>query len=531
MKSFILLSFLFIGQLIGFGQSHTTLEFNNVRAYLSTDGHFFNNPTGVGGYEVPRVFVNPTSAIFSNTFWFGGPDINGSVKLAGQKHPDGSFQDYYPGPLSTFGGVAGQYGDANITQVQMAQYDQIWTISKGEIQHHIQNYNTMGYTPISMIASWPAHGDPTLGEAYYLAPFVDVNNDGHYDPMDGDYPEIRGDQAAYMILNDKGGLHFGSLSDPIGLELHIMTYQFASSTFDTYIDNTTFVNIRFINRSTQSIGDFKFSNFLDADIGNGVDDYMGTLPSKNLVYGYNGNNIDSQYGPGPPAIGVMTLCQPIESSCYFNDNSSFAQMPNIGPEFYGYMDAKWGNSGSAFTYGGNGYGGTNPTQFLYDDFTNWSEISEGNPPGDRRMLLTTSPGLADGSIRPGFQGNIDLAFIYARDTTYTASVDSLFVVADSVQTFFDNRITGTCQSGYLTLPEQQTEDVNVQVYPNPTHSKFMIEAPGVFDMEIYDISGKLISKANGVLPNQSIEAPEQTGIYLVKIILNNDSTSQKLIVK
>ena len=528
MKSSIILSFLLIANLTGLGQSHTTLEFNNVRAYLSTDGHFFNNPIGTGGYEVPRVFANPISAIYSNTFWFGGIDIGGQLKLAGQKHADGSFQDYYPGPLSTFGGVAGQYGDANITQAQMAYYDQIWTISKAEIQHHIQNYNTSGYVPISTIANWPAHGDVTLGEAYYLAPFVDANHDGHYVPMDGDYPEIRGDQAAYMILNDKGGLHFGSLSDPIGLELHIMTYQFATN---NHLDNTTFVNIRVINRSTQTINNFKFANFMDADLGDGADDYMGTLPSKNLVYCYNGNANDVHYGPAPPAIGVMSLCQPIASSCYFDDNSTFAQMPNIGPEFYGYMDAKWGNSGIGYTHGGNGSGGTIPTNFLYDDIDNWSEINQGHLPGDRRMLLTTNPSPFSNTLAPGFQGNIDLAFIFARDTSHIASAHKLFEVADSVQDFFNQHFATECTSEFLSIDATKPEVETIQLYPNPTNDQFKVESNDVFDATIYDISGKLVSKLTNINPDQPIVAPKETGIYLVKITVNGASQTLKLIVE
>ena len=38
-----------------------------------------------------------------------------------------------------------------------------------------------------------------------LAPFVDQKGDGIYDPTEGDYPDIEGDQAIWWVMNDVGG--------------------------------------------------------------------------------------------------------------------------------------------------------------------------------------------------------------------------------------------------------------------------------------------------------------------------------------
>ena len=45
-------------------------------------------------------------------------------------------------------------------------------------------------------------GDTSLGQAPYLAPFVDVDYDGLYNPALGDYPDVMGDQAIFFIFND-----------------------------------------------------------------------------------------------------------------------------------------------------------------------------------------------------------------------------------------------------------------------------------------------------------------------------------------
>jgi len=509
---------------VGYSQTQIILQQNNVKAYLNTSGHFFNDNLGVSaGYEVPA--GSGVNAIYSNAFWFSGTDINGGIRLAAQTYSSGNFQDYYPGPLSTFGGQLGVYGDAEITAAQMAYYDQIWSVSAAEIQNHIQNYNTAGYTPISSIATWPAHGEVNLGQAYYLAPFVDANFDGSYNPMDGDYPKIRGDKAAYMILNDKGGLHFGSVGEPIGLELHVMVYQFSAS---NHLDQTTFVNIRYINRGTQTLYDFKFSNFLDPDIGNSNDDFMGTNSNLNLVYAYNSSNIDSLYGSAPPAIGVMSLCSPIESSCYFT-NTGFAELPNTSSQFYGYMNAQWGNSGLGFTQGGNGYGGTVPTNFIYDDFNTWSELTEGNAPYDKRVLMTLGAGFNGHTLFPGYQGNIDLAFIYARDSTNIGSVEALFNVADSVQGFFDAQENFSCESILLENAEQQNQSF-IKLFPNPAVDYFTVDLAGEFVIEIYNLNGQELFKKDKLIGKSQISPNLPAGVYLVKVTQSGQKHFKKLII-
>jgi hypothetical protein len=40
-----------------------------------------------------------------------------------------------------------------------------------------------------------------------LLPFADVNNNGIYDPSYGDYPNVLGDEALYLMYNDKFAAH------------------------------------------------------------------------------------------------------------------------------------------------------------------------------------------------------------------------------------------------------------------------------------------------------------------------------------
>lgn len=84
------------------------------------------------------------------------------------------------------------------------------------------------------------------GQSAYLAPFFDANNDGVYDPSDGDYPDygfdetveecknrqrtdpvnLFGDYNIFWIFNDKGDVHTESNGQPIGLEVRAQAFSF-----------------------------------------------------------------------------------------------------------------------------------------------------------------------------------------------------------------------------------------------------------------------------------------------------------------
>jgi hypothetical protein len=227
--------------------SSVIIDGNNVEGNLNNGGVFFNGPAQVNpGYEYPK--GSEKHLIFANSFWFQGEDINGNKKLSAQLYNLG--QDLFPGALTDNG--AATVGPGN-------HYTKdIYQVTKSEIDNHIANYTTPNDIVTSSIEDWPAHGDPSIYQDYILAPFVDVNNDGLYTPSDGDYPKIRGDYATYMILNDKLDVH-ASGGQPLGVECHFMFYQYNSNYFR---NNTTFLNLKVINRGSQLFTDFKVGCFL-----------------------------------------------------------------------------------------------------------------------------------------------------------------------------------------------------------------------------------------------------------------------------
>ena len=195
MKSYITIiaTVLITGSVIS--QSTTVLNQNNDSANLQDEGFFFNNATnGTPGYEVPA--GNGTHSIYTSAFWMGGTDINGQLKLIAQKYY-GAGQDCWAGFIDV--------GFANTVPNPFGQT--IWQVTAVEINNHILNYQSPGYIIPNDILNWPAHGDTTLGNSLgmlpYIAPFIDVDNDDIYNPSQGDYPCIKGDEAVYIVINEK----------------------------------------------------------------------------------------------------------------------------------------------------------------------------------------------------------------------------------------------------------------------------------------------------------------------------------------
>ncbi|NRA12464.1 MAG: hypothetical protein HRT57_10975, partial [Crocinitomicaceae bacterium] len=134
---------------------------------------------------------------------------------------------------------------------------------------------------MTAINSWPAHGNISEGQDYWLAPFFDRNADGNYDPADGDYPVIKGCCASYMIQNDRMGTHTPSASFPIGLEIHYMFYHYR--TWD-YLNNATFVEVAIRNTSVYDYTDFIYGIRVEPSIGTFNDNRFGCDSTTNMMY-------------------------------------------------------------------------------------------------------------------------------------------------------------------------------------------------------------------------------------------------------
>ena len=306
----------------------TFLQINNVRAMVHTAGNLWQVPNqNYSQYEVPK--NSGIMALFTAALWLGGTDVNNQLKLAALRYRNG--QDYWTGPLTNISAetnyeTCAKYDKHFIsTQDQVREFNAWYQAGVDDAENGTSTQAELfpNYKVPDIIKEWPAHGDVTLGQDYYLAPFFDRNEDGNYNWQDGDYPwhdinrtkncktdrrvSLYGDINYWWVMNDKGNIHTETGADPIGMEIRAQAFAFASN---DEINNMTFYNYELINRGTQTLYNTYFGFFTDGALGDPFDDYVGCDVNRGLGYYYNGDNFDGEnsgfkgYGFSPPAVGV-----------------------------------------------------------------------------------------------------------------------------------------------------------------------------------------------------------------------------------
>ncbi|OFX28512.1 MAG: hypothetical protein A2033_01760 [Bacteroidetes bacterium GWA2_31_9] len=523
--------------------SSTELDLNNVRALIHTGGDMWWDLQGNPKYEVPA--GSGKTALFAGSIWIGGLDVNGQLKIAAQRFRQDGI-DYWPGPLITSGD-----GQGTITEDICRQYDKHFVITRNEVSMFRSWYNSPkadrpelfpSYSVPKIIEEWPAHGDYVSGYPYYLAPFVDVDDDSYYNPDNGDYPyydldnkevcgtsrekrkvRLYGDKTLWWVYNDRGNIHTETGGDAIGMELHGQAFAFSTN---DELNNMTFYNYEIINRSTYTLTNTYFGVWTDADLGFAEDDFVGCDVNRGLGYLYNGKAVDgtgqaNAYGSSPPAIGVDFFEGPYQDNdnkdnlsnwsesrnldcnngyrinpatkkkevvtsepsdiengninglnfgdgiadnerwgmrryIYFNNATgpSATQDPKTAAHHYNYLLGKWRDN-SNLLYGGIGWGPTATTyqaDFMFPGVTDkcnwgtkgedmsgsypngWSEILEGNQPGDRRFVQSAGPFV----LEPGMINDITTGVVWARSTEGNyASVVEVQKADDKAQRLFE----------------------------------------------------------------------------------------------
>lgn len=408
--------------------------------------------------------------------------------------------DFWAGPLDTISG--------GIVDTTCQVYDRLWKINRADVESFVQNRNDPNYVLPDVILNWPAHGNIALGNSRWLAPFNDVDGDLNYNPLKGDHPafslsgqnncdkDLLGDQAIWWVFNDKGNTHSESGGAAMGVEIQAMAFAYRSR--NDALNDATFYRYRVINRSTTAYNQVWFAQWTDNDVGEYQDDYVGCDVARGLGYAYNGDLYDGSspqpsagtYGEHPPAIGIDFLSGPIaipgdgidndrdlivdeageriqmSHSLLFTKGPSVTGWPGTAQNKYDRMQSIW-NDGTHFTYGGTGYGGMYPCDYMFPGDSDpynwgtygipqnyWDEVTSNNAPGDRRQMNSVGPF----TLNPGQFEVITIGVPWARDTAgdnYDA-IEKLKAADDYIQLLF---------AGCFSVPcaDQQTPEITFTV--------------------------------------------------------------------
>jgi len=505
MKKFITVPLLFISFCFSsflVAQNYDYLDRNQIKALIKSDGSLFNN-NSQASFEVPKGMG--ISTIYSANLWIAGIDETGILSAAGPTYQ--GTEEYYYGP------VANDYSNDNYKN----RYNRVWKVSLAEIQNHINNFNQPGYEMPEAFLNWPAAGNTANGEAAELAPYYDYNENGMYDPQNGDFPLIRGDQAVYFIFNDASG-HNNPEGTKLGYEFHGMAYCFNPS-IGSALPQTVFINYRIINRSLKDYNNLYVGLWNDFSLGYEEDDCIGTDSVNKMVYVYNAYNEDAYgvdpesidvntYGSPAPAQGLMLLSPEIQGAVVTPYSCCYDTV------IYNYLRSL-NHDGTPFHYGGTGY----VTNF-YNPGSSYA--------WDAKALISAGPY----NLNSGEEICLDFAYVYARDLSGTnlTAISFLREKAAALQKFFDD-YGFSCNNNSLGIAINNTGKDDFVVYPNPATGIVNIDFSGLSQT----VNKVTIRTADGKIVQQyySSELPKQIdlqvkGLYIISVETSNGIISKKV---
>lgn len=516
------------------------LDINNVSALINSNGELFWNKYDSSYFEIPK--GSGRNTLFSASVQLGALNGTKPLIMSDWYSIDGYF---FNGPLDT---VSASYS-AEIDSL----YKRVWKISKSEIDYHRFHWWESSYIMPDAIANWPAHGDPMHATSFNLAPFVDINQNGLYEPQLGDYPFIKGDQSVFFIYNTPYN-YYNADSIFLGIEIHGLAYAF-NCPQDTVVQNSIFIDYEVINRSPVTYQNTYLSYFIDTDIGNATDDYMGCFVDLNSVYGYNADNFDDTinsngYGANPPAQALTLLKGPeadINDGVDNNFNGiidepdeeiAMTSMNNglsVGTPFYyptlldkymvlaGQLTATlplyWFNdtANSIYKYmypgdsdtawrGCNGIPQTPPI---------WTEYIEGTLPYDRKMNVN----MGTFTFYPGQSKTFTLAYIYAQNDSMD-NIQVLNLLRSNIEKIISYyQVDSIPCGGSFSAIENSAKFKNIRIFPNPAGNNLNIEIEQENDylVQIFDFSGKLaLQKQLNRGENQIEISFLKSGMYILR---------------
>ncbi len=427
--------------------AQTDMDINNVRTRLLNGGDMWWD-LSVARYEVPKAnppgSTLPLNLLFAGAIWVSGVDAGGNLKVAAMRYRQVGY-DFWAGPLDNKG---------EVNRATCVKWDRHFNVLGAEIEQLQTAFEAGGGQQLTQasvptnVLRWPGKGNPVLAAEGFemssvLAPFRDNDGDGIYDPTKGDFPTIYasafpapdtlgayGDQMIFWVMNDAGNIHTESSGQGIGIQVN--TLAFAFKTTDE-INNMTFYRYNITNKSSLGLRQTYISQWSDPDLGNAADDYVGCDVPRRLAFVYNADNFDEAangvggYGTQLPLGGIVFFEGPkddngnelgLTSFVYFNNEVSGPRRdPGNAVEYRNYMTGRW-LDGTPFTLGGNGYGGTDVTNYCFPgdpaDPSQWSEcnnqVSGPNAKGDRRMVQTSGPFL----LNPGITQDVTIGVVFVR---------------------------------------------------------------------------------------------------------------------
>ena len=353
--------------------------------------------------------------------------------------------------------------------------------------------------------NWPAH----LG-----APFYDIDNDGIYEPLEGETPGYAdADEVIWYVATDADAAVTSSLygSEPIGIELQFTVFSYDHP--ETLLKESVFKRVRIINKSTNltsengdDLTDAYISLWSDPDVGDYTNDLVGVDTSLSMMFAYNGDSVDGDFAAldlAPPSVGYTFIHGPkVQGSSTDTAIFDFKKVPyykNLSASSFGYFTAggaypdpgPYGDSEAAREYY-NLMRGFAPLSDL-DNPTAWVD-SYGNPtkfpfagdpvsgtgdldtnPSDRRMLINSGPF----TLAVGDTQDVLFSVTGGLGDNYLSSISQLNENAFAAKEFSASLVET------LTNPTPDTTVQYITWYPGDTDHNGVVDEYDIISIGMY----------------------------------------------
>lgn len=505
------------------------LDVNNFKSGITLHGDMWMNPiTQNAECEYPKGSGKHIG--FAGSFWLTADDDAGNVYTSYQTFRSGV--DFWPGPLDANG-----YCDS-LTSYKWAK---IWKVNIDDINDFraIPNKTISNVPPD--ILTWPGKGNihaagknnEPLTINRDMAPFVDVNNNGIYDPLNGDYPQIKGDQMLWWIFNDNGHTHNGSKGNPLKIEFLSSAYGYNKG---NDLDNIIYHEFEIQNRSTNVYRNFKFTLFSDADLGYAFDDYIAFDSTHRMGVVYNASKIDgissnaSSYGNQIPLSGYIFIEIPGDNypnqildmgsfNYYHNTNNGNRRQPQNVADIHNYTNGLDADANIPY------YG-----RYAFPLSNGPVMCDSGYAGGDVRFIITTK----DYNLKPTFSSKLGFAVIATppgdNGCGGNPAWQALNKLADTAWHYYYNPIPPSLNIS------SSVKKATLNIYPNPAQSTVTLSIPistkiNRSDLTIIDMMGKVIDVPTKI-SNQDVELDLNNlanGLYFVQYNNGEKNFSGKVI--
>ena len=505
------------------------VDLNNVKAIIKSDGTIFQD-NGVGGFIISSEGPTQDVSLMNGVgLWISGKDPDGNLRGSVQVHNVDNKRDFIPSP----------------------GMNKIWRVNASEIEAHILDFEDNGFidNPNSNIFSWPVKSNPFFeifnesdisfhSELNHFGRFYDRDNDGIYNPGNGDYPMMNMpwcNDDPFPIPTEMLWFSFTDSIDhtqsqllPLNMIVHCEIYVF-SCLEDNPLNNTIIVNYRLQYRNYTDVFSTHIGVYSDFNIGDPENDFIGSSPDRGIMFSYNGSESDDEFDNEIPVMSMDVLHGPLDPISFNElEPSIFQSLGEVdelmGPQYYNLLKGL-NPDGSPAANGGIAFP-DDPNLPLGD-----SELAIGNVPGERQALASLGPF----TLQPGAVNLVTVAYTFTGTPGQSTleNISDMYDQNNEIQSmFYDCSYSENCSQ--LVSNQQELNIANIDLFPNPTSDYVFIKMSKPMEMElsIVNLNGQVLYQQRSKEEVLKISVQDFVpGMYIVYIkMADGQKAKSKLVI-